>query len=358
MTINFQGNMDSNLKNLTLSELHTCTQYLDRLFHALGEISDLGPDAEVRKLTSNYHNEIHSILQAEILTKELVQQKLPSSSLKDSKELTQSILRILEGLFFMEVHLPELVKKSVKIMNKMYIYAHQFHVICEEKTDLDIQYPRTYILDMTNDLKIPKFHLDIEQLWEISQKEQSSITNLLWQREKKYDSLLMEGHEHIFNKDYEESLQCFSRALNFQETAEIYTLLGWNYSFLNQNDKAKSYCLKAIQKDPDYGPPYNDLGTYLLNEGQVDESLKWFEMAKKAMNYQNREYPFINSGRAHMAKRDFAKALEEFSKALALAPFHEELHETVEKLKVSLLKTNIEVKDVLGKPSEPPPSVF
>ena len=37
-----------------------------------------------------------------------------------------------------------------------------------------------------------------------------------------------------------------------------------------------------------------------------------------------------------MSARRYEKALEEFSKALALAPYHEELHQTVEKLKKSI----------------------
>ena len=47
-----------------------------------------------------------------------------------------------------------------------------------------------------------------------------------------------------------------------------------------------------------------------------------------------------------MAKKEFEKALEEFSKALTLAPYHEDLNKTVTKLKASIEKT----KDkILGK---------
>ena len=94
--------------------------------------------------------------------------------------------------------------------------------------------------------------------------------------------------------------------------------------------------LKGDPKGSRLRTPYNDLGTYLLTQGEIEESLKWFSLAKKAINYQNREYPYINSGRAWMAKKNFEKALDEFSKALTLAPFHEELHQTVEKLKRTL----------------------
>ncbi len=183
---------------------------------------------------------------------------------------------------------------------------------------------------------IPLFKLDKENIIRFQGAGLGSIGSLEWQRDKKYDKLLHEGHEAVFDKDFTLALDKFSKALNYKETAEVLTLIGWVHSLEGRLDKAKSYCLKAIQNDADYGPPYNDLGTYLLSEGQVEESFKWFEMAKKAINYQNREYPYINSGRAYMTIKNLPKALEEFSKALTLAPYHEELHATVERLKKSI----------------------
>lgn len=184
---------------------------------------------------------------------------------------------------------------------------------------------------------IAHFRLPLEAVKEFSRHSLSSVDSLEWQREKKYEEFLHLGHEAIYHKDHAKALELFNKSRNYRETAEILTLIGWTHSLLAQNEKAKSYCLKAIKIDPDYGPPYNDLGSYLLSEGQIDESLKWFELAKKAPHYQNREYPYINSGRAFMAKKDLTQALEEFSKALTLAPYHEDLHKTVEKLKKSVM---------------------
>lgn len=93
-----------------------------------------------------------------------------------------------------------------------------------------------------------------------------------------------------------------------------------------------------MQLDSQYGPAYNDFGNYILSEGQIQESLRWFELAKRAHNYQNREYPYINAGRAYVLLKDFDQALTEFSSALTIAPHHHELHETVSKLKNSLEK--------------------
>lgn len=193
--------------------------------------------------------------------------------------------------------------------------------------------------DVSEDAIIPLFKLDKKNIIRFESNGLGSIGSLEWQRDKKYDQLMHEGHEAVFDKDYEKALDKFTKALNYKETAEILTLVGWVHSLNGKLDKAKSYCLKAIQKDEDYGPPYNDLGTYLLTEGQTEESIKWFELAKKAVNYQNREYPYINSGRAYMTLKNLPKALEEFSKALTLAPYHEELHNTVERLKKSIHKS-------------------
>jgi Tfp pilus assembly protein PilF len=183
---------------------------------------------------------------------------------------------------------------------------------------------------------IPHFHLSLEVVQRAYEHGPSQVDHLEWQREKKYDDALSEGHQAILKKEHSAALDSFSKARNYRETAEILTLMGWTHSLMAEMEKAKSYCLKAIKQDADYGPAYNDLGSYLLSEGQVEEALKWFDLAKKAPNYQNREYPYINAGRAYMTKRKLGRALDEFSKALTLAPYHDELHSTVEKLKKSL----------------------
>jgi hypothetical protein len=197
---------------------------------------------------------------------------------------------------------------------------------------------------------IAHFSLPLEEILRARELGLNIVEVVDHQRARRYEQMIQEGHEAVFCKEHNRALECFMRALNYRETAEVLTLVGWSYSLLGQLDKAKSYCLRAIQKDPDYGPPYNDMGSYLLAEGQTEESLKWFELAKRAINYQNREYPYINAGRAYMTKKKLDRALEEFSQALTLAPFHEELHKTVEKLKKSLMKTP-QTGDNLPSPS-------
>ena len=93
----------------------------------------------------------------------------------------------------------------------------------------------------------------------------------------------------------------------------------------------------AVEIDPDYGPSYNDMGTYCLQEGDLKEALRWFQLAKKAPLYQNREYPYINSGRVYLMKKQYRSALKEFHLAKDLAPFSKNLVDTINKIE-DLLK--------------------
>ena len=113
--------------------------------------------------------------------------------------------------------------------------------------------------------------------------------------------------------------------------------------------KAKEFCFEAIKKDPDYGNPYNDIGSYLLSEGKIKESFSWFALAKKAKYYLNREFPYINAAKAHLMQQNYRGALNEFMEALILVPYHKELQKTVNRLKSFVYK-----KDV-GQGHQPPP---
>jgi Tfp pilus assembly protein PilF len=111
---------------------------------------------------------------------------------------------------------------------------------------------------------------------------------------------------------------------------------------------AKKYCLKAIEVDPDYGPSYNDLGTYLMNEGDLNEALRWFDLAKNAPIYQNKEYPFINAGRVFLMQKKYRRALQEFNEAKKRAPFAKNLIDTIKKIE-SLLVPDEGEKDYFAK---------
>ena len=82
-------------------------------------------------------------------------------------------------------------------------------------------------------------------------------------------------------------------------------------------DDAIAECKKAIAVDPEYGNPYNDIGTYLIDLDRADEALPWFEKAITAGRYCCYQYAHFNRGRVLLmhdridkAKRAFERALE------------------------------------------------
>jgi Tfp pilus assembly protein PilF len=85
-------------------------------------------------------------------------------------------------------------------------------------------------------------------------------------------------------------------------------------------DDAIAECRRAIEVDPAFGNPYNDIGAYLISKGELDEAIPWLEKAKTAPRYDPRHFPFMNLGRIYAAKGMVKRAIDEFEGALAFAP--------------------------------------
>ena len=132
--------------------------------------------------------------------------------------------------------------------------------------------------------------------------------------------LWREGAARLVAGDLEEAIGCFTRSLETLPTAEAYTFRGWAYSFAGRVDEAIEECRKAIATDPSFGNPYNDIGCYLMEKGEWDEAITWFERAKTAPRYEPRHFPYLNLGRLKAARGDVAEAVREFEGALAESP--------------------------------------
>src|SRR5262245_18726301 len=87
-------------------------------------------------------------------------------------------------------------------------------------------------------------------------------------------------------------------------------------------DEAIAECHRAIEVDPDFGNPYNDIGADLIELGRLEEALPWLERAKGAVRYEPRHFPHINLGRIHVLRHDIPAAVRELRAAVALEPGH------------------------------------
>ncbi len=117
-----------------------------------------------------------------------------------------------------------------------------------------------------------------------------------------------------------EAVALYERSLEAHPTAEAHTFLGWTWSFLGDLDEAIACCKRAIEVDPSFGNPYNDIGAYLIERGQLDAAIPWLQRAKRATRYDAPQFPRFNLGRVYVAREMLRAALSEFEEALEVQP--------------------------------------
>ena len=79
--------------------------------------------------------------------------------------------------------------------------------------------------------------------------------------------LFRRAYEAQTARDYEAAVELYRRSIETCPTAEAHTFLGWMYSFQQRYREAIDECLAAIRVDPTLGKPYNDIGSYMLAQG-------------------------------------------------------------------------------------------
>lgn len=148
--------------------------------------------------------------------------------------------------------------------------------------------------------------------------------------------LFQKAFEAQMKGDLDEAIQLYRRSIDVYPTAEAHTFLGWTYSFQGLLDEAITECRKAIEVDPSFGNPYNDIGAYLIEMGQHDEAIPWLERAKVAPRYEAPHYPRFNLGRVFVAKEMYTRAIQEFQEALEVHPHYAPAEQAIDALKRKL----------------------
>jgi tetratricopeptide (TPR) repeat protein len=135
-------------------------------------------------------------------------------------------------------------------------------------------------------------------------------------RQERAARLFQEAYKLQMEKELDTAVELYKKSIDAYPTAEAYTFLGWTYSWMGRIDDAIAECHKAIATDPTFGNPYNDIGSYLMMKGEIDDAIPWLERALQASRYQSYCYPHMNLGRAYESKRDWLRAKDEYKKAL------------------------------------------
>ena len=145
--------------------------------------------------------------------------------------------------------------------------------------------------------------------------------------------LWREAYHRQMAGDLDAAIEIYRRSIATCPTAEAHTFLGWTYSFQGRLEEATAECLRAIEVDPDFGNPYNDIGVYLMQQGKFDEAITWLERAKQAPRYEPRQFPYMNLGRIYLKQGRWWDALREFEAAVRLVPSDVELAKALHSLR-------------------------
>lgn len=136
--------------------------------------------------------------------------------------------------------------------------------------------------------------------------------------------LLRDAYRRQMAGDLDGAVTHYLRSIEKCPTAEAYTFLGWTYSFQGKYEEAIAECKRAIAVDPEFGNPYNDIGSYLLHLGRLDEAIPWLERALAVGRYEPRHFPHCNLGQVYWRKGQLSRAAEEFQRALEVSPEYEQ----------------------------------
>lgn len=145
--------------------------------------------------------------------------------------------------------------------------------------------------------------------------------------------LLQEAYRSQMEGDLDHAVELYRKSLTAHPTAEAHTFLGWTYHFQGKIEEAIEECKRAIEVDPDFGNPYNDIGAYLISLGRYDEAIPWLERAVEARRYEPRHFPHFNLGRVYVAKGMLTRAREEFQHALRIEPEYDLARQALENLR-------------------------
>jgi protein-L-isoaspartate O-methyltransferase len=132
--------------------------------------------------------------------------------------------------------------------------------------------------------------------------------------------------------ELERAADAYERSIGLQATAEAHTFRGWALSFMGRYDDAIEECKSAIDVDPSFGNPYNDIGAYLIELERLDEAIPWLERAIAASRYCSYFYAHTNLARVYLQKGLREKARKALLQALDVNPEYEPAQELLRRI--------------------------
>ena len=361
------------IQNILISELDQAKNYFNRVFHLTRQSSFLSNNREIHETFISLRIKLETSIRTHFTSQSFRKiEDVNNSSICHIHLTINRLVDFLESLILISpIRNKKFIFEVSEYINLIYLHLKKVTDILYHSKASHLRPPKTGILKaMPNEdiqfkkerddkknkfshltliegdkeaLKeeeeirdlLPLYQLDISELSEQT-KSKRVILGIKQKREERHDHFFKEGYNFVFEQKYPEAFKSFEKAIKYKETAESFRAIAWLNSILNKNELAKGQFLKAISIDPNYGPPYNDLGGVLLNEGKIGEAIKWFKLAKNTSKYENREFSYINLGKAYVMLKKYDCAIREFEEALVLSPDNQDLKETIQKLNQKL----------------------
>ncbi len=137
------------------------------------------------------------------------------------------------------------------------------------------------------------------------------------------EELWRKAYAYQLNGDLAEAIEMYRASLEVLPTAEAHTFLGWALSFLGRYPEAIEECYSAIEIDPEFGNPYNDIGVYLMEQGHYQDAQAWLLKATTAPRYAEPHFPWMNLGRLYEKIGPWSEAIRCYRRALEIEPKYE-----------------------------------
>ncbi len=124
-----------------------------------------------------------------------------------------------------------------------------------------------------------------------------------------------QGYSAHMSGDYDMAQEWYRKSIKSYPTAQAHTYLGWSMSMQKRYKEALEQCFVAIQMDPNYGNPYNDIGSYYIELGQIGEAEPYLIRATQIGSYQEKHFAYYNLGQIYEMRGNFLQAFRYYKRS-------------------------------------------
>ncbi len=124
--------------------------------------------------------------------------------------------------------------------------------------------------------------------------------------------------------DLDKAVYHFTLALEEEENEELLFYMGLISNQKKEAVKALNYFYKAIQKNPEYGSPCNEIGVILLRHGREKEAVFWLKKSVRCRMNDARHIPLYNLAALYKTWNRPERSLQYLYKALDIEPDFDE----------------------------------